>query len=99
MIGTFHHEDGTHRWTSRSTSGDAIARHERGIAAHTADGHTHGPAREEWLNVGLEKGWITGFCATHDGAPLTKAEHQEFDEGDPCIPAFRVWDEGEEPGK
>lgn len=36
-----HHDDGSHRWTSSSTRGALVARHELAIARHVADGHTH----------------------------------------------------------
>lgn len=48
--------------------------------------------RYDWLNYGIANGWISApFCYTHDQAPMTEAEAEEFDEGwDPCITALRV---------
>lgn len=45
-----------------------------------------------WLEEGQKHGWITQmYCETHDGAPLTDNENEEFYGGfDPCIFAVRV---------
>jgi hypothetical protein len=47
----------------------------------------------EWLQMGIEKGWISEpFCNTHDGGPITEEEDKEWDEGyDPCATHVRVW--------
>jgi hypothetical protein len=37
---------------------------------------------EIWLKNGFDRGWISDvFCNTHDGAPMTEEEMQEWDEG------------------
>lgn len=41
----------------------------------------------EWINIGIDMGWITEpFCNTHDGDPyMTEEEEKEWEEGgDPC---------------
>jgi hypothetical protein len=46
----------------------------------------------EWLEIGIEKGWVTKpFCYTHDGDPyMSEEEYQEWDEGgDPCAPVIK----------
>lgn len=54
----------------------------------------------EWINLGIDKGWATGACATHDGIPGTKEENEEWDEGnDPCQPVLRIWYPGDNPDK
>jgi hypothetical protein len=47
---------------------------------------------EIWLKNGFDRGWISDvFCNTHDGAPMTEEEMQEWDEGgDPCSFQVRV---------
>ena len=45
-----------------------------------------------WLQVGIEKGWITeGFCMTHDGDNFMTAEEEaDWEEGgDPCCPVVK----------
>lgn len=41
---------------------------------------------EIWLKNGYDRGWISDvFCNTHDGAPMTEEEANEWEEGgDPC---------------
>jgi hypothetical protein len=48
----------------------------------------------EWLNIGLDKKWISNIhCETHEGTQMTKEELDAWDEGqDPCIPIIRVWE-------
>lgn len=48
-----------------------------------------------WLRQGVAEGWVSEpACQTHDGAPCTDAEHDEFELGyDPCITVLRVWPE------
>ena len=46
----------------------------------------------KWLQLGIEKGWISeGFCYTHEGDPyMTEEEEQEWEEGgDPCSPVIK----------
>ena len=47
----------------------------------------------DWLNFGIEQGWISDpFCSTHDFGPWTEEEMKEWDEGfDPCFPAVRLY--------
>lgn len=47
----------------------------------------------DWLNIGTEKGWVSGpVCATHNGLPNTEEEENEWEEGyDPCVIGLRVW--------
>lgn len=49
----------------------------------------------EWLNMGIEKGWISEpFCNTHDGGPITEEEDVEWEDGgDPCATHVRLWGE------
>jgi len=45
-------------------------------------------AFEDWLDHGLDNGWVTPpFCNTHDGDPyMTEEEEREWEEGgDPCM--------------
>lgn len=47
----------------------------------------------EWLQVGIDKGWVTEpFCNTHDGDPyMTEEEEQEWEDGgDPCLPVVKI---------
>lgn len=47
-----------------------------------------------WRDFGINKGWITDpFCYTHDTPPTTEEEDAEFEEGDPCLFVFRIWEE------
>ena len=47
---------------------------------------------EIWLKNGYDRGWVSDvFCNTHDGAPMTEEEMQEWDEGgDPCSFQVRI---------
>jgi hypothetical protein len=47
----------------------------------------------EWLNRGIDAGWITPpTCWMHDSPEITKEEEKEMDDGgDPCIPIIRLW--------
>ena len=45
-----------------------------------------------WLQVGVDKGWITeGFCMTHDCDNfMTEEEEADWEEGgDPCCPVVK----------
>ena len=48
----------------------------------------------EWLEVGIEKGWVTNpYCNTHDGGSIywTEYETEQWEEGyDPCQTVIRV---------
>ena len=46
----------------------------------------------EWLELGIESGWITRpHCATHDGVAETLNEIEAWEEGiDPCVPVVRL---------
>jgi hypothetical protein len=47
----------------------------------------------EWLQIGINKGWITEpFCNTHDGDPYMSAEEElQWEEGgDPCMPVVKL---------
>jgi hypothetical protein len=47
---------------------------------------------DEWLAVGLNAGYASPSCDTHDGPALTDDERDRFDAGgDPCVPVLRVW--------
>lgn len=49
----------------------------------------------EWIDYGIERGWVTAACATHDGIPMTGDEEDAWEEGlDPCQPVLRVWFDG-----
>jgi len=48
---------------------------------------------DEWLDYGVENGWIgPAVCCTHDGLPLTLEEEEAFEDSDPCIFVHRVCD-------
>jgi hypothetical protein len=49
----------------------------------------------EWIAYGVERGWVTEACATHDGVPSTPEEHDLLWEGesDPCQHVLRLWPE------
>lgn len=51
----------------------------------------------EWLEYGIENGWIgPAVCFTHDGIPTSSAEDEEFDEGcDTCLFGHRIYDNAE----
>lgn len=47
---------------------------------------------DEWLRMGMEKGWCgPAVCQTHDGTPTTTDEDEEFEEGDPCLHILRLY--------
>lgn len=47
----------------------------------------------DWLQQGVQKGWVSvPYCETHEGAPMTDYEMEQWDEGhDPCIFSIRIW--------
>lgn len=47
---------------------------------------------DSWIFLGYARGWISDpYCGTHEGPPLTDAEHASFEEGfDPCVIAMRL---------
>ena len=49
---------------------------------------------DEWLAYGQEQKWCSKpVCATHEGAPTTSAEDDEYDAGDdPCIYVIRIYE-------
>ena len=57
-----------------------------------ASNEVHPLTFEEWLQAGIDAGWIMEpFCHTHDGPPMTEAEVLDWDEGgDPCLYAVRL---------
>lgn len=47
----------------------------------------------EWLQIGIDKGWVTEpFCYTHDGDPyMSEEEEKEWEDGgDPCAPVIKI---------
>jgi len=52
------------------------------------------PTFDEWLLVGIGKGWVSPVvCQTHDGVPMMPEEEEAWEDGwDPCIPVLRVWE-------
>jgi hypothetical protein len=47
----------------------------------------------EWLQIGIDKGWVSDpFCYTHDGDPyMSEEEEKEWEEGgDPCSPVIKI---------
>jgi hypothetical protein len=52
---------------------------------------------EEWYDAGLDNGWALPFCAQHGAVPLvSETEADRIDDGDdPCLPAFRLWNDGD----
>jgi hypothetical protein len=48
----------------------------------------------EWIEIGVEQGWVTEACATHDGIPSTHEEDIAWEDGDdPCQHVLRLWEE------
>jgi hypothetical protein len=46
----------------------------------------------DWLKVGIEKGWCgPAVCYTHDGLPLSAKEEEELWEQDPCVHIIRLY--------
>lgn len=56
---------------------------------------------DQWLAVGIEKGWVSfPVCSTHDFVPLLVGEQERFEEGgDPCITVARIWEGAVERGE
>ena len=51
---------------------------------------------EEWLQAGIDAGFCgPAVCSTHDGVPTTRAEDEEFEEGDPCVNIIRLYESPE----
>lgn len=47
---------------------------------------------DEWLRMGMEKGWCgPAVCQTHDGTPTTADEDEEWETGDPCLHILRLY--------
>ena len=47
---------------------------------------------DEWLEIGFNNKFIDQFCYTHDLAPMTNEEVDNYyTDADMCIPMFRVW--------
>jgi len=52
---------------------------------------------DEWLHIGLENGWCgPPVCSIHDGIPMSEAEEEEFQEGDPCVHIIRLYEDEEQ---
>ena len=49
----------------------------------------------EWIEHGYRQGYCgPDVCETHDGVPMSEAEHEEFSEGgDPCIAILRLYND------
>jgi hypothetical protein len=48
----------------------------------------------EWLQIGRDNDWVSeSVCNTHDGVPMSEAEWDEFEEGDPCIHILRLYED------
>lgn len=45
---------------------------------------------EEWLEHGVTRGWVRGFCATHDIYENADEIQQFDDDTDPCVPVYRI---------
>ena len=51
----------------------------------------------DWLKIGRDNDWISEIvCNTHDGVPMSEAEWDEFEEGDPCISIIRLYESKEQ---
>lgn len=50
--------------------------------------------RDEWLKLGYNLGYCGNtHCYTHYGAPMSKSEQQDFEDGsDWCITMLRIYD-------
>lgn len=47
---------------------------------------------EDWVQYGIDHGYVDTFCYMHDSAPMNDQEAGEYENGeDPCIPTLRVW--------
>ena len=42
--------------------------------------------KSKWLSLGLSKGWIASYCATHD----RYMTNEELEEEEPCVAIFRL---------
>lgn len=50
--------------------------------------------QSEWIEYGIKNGWCSPpVCSTHDGIPTTALEDEEFDDTDPCIHIFRLYED------
>jgi len=50
----------------------------------------------DWLQIGRDNDWVSeSVCDTHDGLPMSEAEWNEFEEGDPCIHVLRLYESKE----
>lgn len=48
----------------------------------------------DWLKIGRDNDWVSeAVCNTHDGVPMSEAEWEEFEEGDPCIHILRLYED------
>lgn len=45
---------------------------------------------EAWLEYGISEGWVRGFCATHDIYENSDELEQYEQDGEACIPIYRV---------
>jgi hypothetical protein len=51
----------------------------------------------DWLKIGRDNAWVSAtVCDTHEGLPMSEAEVKEFEEGDPCIHALRLYETKEQ---
>lgn len=49
---------------------------------------------DEWLRFGFEQGWCgPSVCETHDGLPVSEAEVDAFEDGDPCVHVVRLYED------
>jgi hypothetical protein len=52
---------------------------------------------DEWVRFGFDQGWVgPAVCQTHDGIPMSEAESDEFNFGDPCIHILRLYEDAEQ---
>jgi len=48
------------------------------------------------MKFGMDNGWCGPcVCYTHDGMPLSEAEEDQFEEGDPCVHIIRLYPDAE----
>lgn len=51
---------------------------------------------DEWLRYGFEQGWCgPSVCETHDGLPVSEAEVDGFEDGDPCVHVVRLYEDAD----
>lgn len=43
-----------------------------------------------WLEYGISEGWVRGFCATHDIYENSDELEQYEEDGEPCVPIYRI---------